>query len=340
MANMSAPPSATVGGGATTLSDLHKDVLSTHILTRLDGPTLASVGCVSSQLRSISSQHHLWTTICHLTWPSTATSPLLRHLIESFPGGPRAFYSLSFPLLHPTTTNTVVAVQPPQELVFAVDIHYKNNLIFSKVHETETISDWFRCSPFRVDLLDPKESVPTAIRHPNCDVACNALAADMTLSWVAIDPVGGRAVNLSSFQPVAVKRHWLSGEVQVRFATVLPRDQKRATGEHVQCGLVVTCGGSEKGEMQVREVSLQMEDMEGMYLTGKESLVILQRALIEGKRVGNERRVEEGRKRYKDYLEMKRERRERKLRNEGRMDKLCIAFGLAISVAWLKFLFL
>jgi hypothetical protein len=162
----------------------------------------------------------------------------------------------------------------------------------------------------------------------------------MTLSWVSIDPLGGRAVNLSSFQPVTVKRHWLSGEVQVGFAAILPRDQKRATGEHVQCGIVVTCGGSEKGEMQVREVSLQMEDMDGMYLTGKESLVILQRALIEGKRVGNKRRVEEGKKRYKDYLEMKRERRERKLRNEGRMDKLCIAFGLAIFAAWVKFLFL
>ncbi|KAF7147868.1 hypothetical protein RHSIM_Rhsim03G0069700 [Rhododendron simsii] len=336
MSNSSPPPSATAGGGATTLSDLHADILTTHILTRLDGPTLAAASCASSQLRSLSTQHHLWATVCHLTWPSTATSPSLRRLVSAFPGGPRSFFSLSFPLLHPTTTTT--ALPQPVELISAVDIHYKNNLIFSKVQETETVSDWFRCSPFRVDLLDPKEAVPTAFPHPDCDGACASLAADMTLSWVLIDPVGRRAANLSSYKPVAVNRHWLSGEVQVGFASVLPRGGRRgAAEEHVQCGMVVTCGGSERGEMQVREVSLQMEDMDGMHLAGEESLVILHRAM-EGKRLGNKRREEEGRKRYKDYLEMKRERRERKLRNEGTLDKLCVAFGVAVFGAWVFFL--
>ncbi|KAH7512201.1 hypothetical protein FEM48_Zijuj12G0065500 [Ziziphus jujuba var. spinosa] len=268
--------------GGATFSTVHPDIIQTHILTRLDGPTLASAACTSSQLHALSCQEKLWTDICHSTWPST-TAPRLRHLISTFPDGPRSFFSESFPPLsdlEPTTTTTASNTwryhHRPSELISAVDIYYRGKLMFSKVVETETVSGWFRCSPFRIDLLEPKDVVTTPIRYPNGDNACGQLSEEFTLSWIVIDPRGRRAMNLSSHRPVSVQRHWLSGEVHVRFASVLT-GERGSSSEYVQWGIVVTCGGSDSGDMQVREVSLLAEDMDGMHLNGGDSLEHLQK---------------------------------------------------------------
>ncbi|KAH6806145.1 hypothetical protein C2S51_030976 [Perilla frutescens var. frutescens] len=330
---MAAPTTTTtaVQGGKTGFSDLHPDIIKSHVLSRLNGPALGSAACCSTTLRHLSDDDSLWSDICHSTWPST-TSSRLRRLISTFPGGgPRAFFSHAFPI--PTDRNLSAQSQSPapEELISAVDVHYKSKLIFTKIQETETVSGWFRCSPFRVDLLEPKDVVPTQIKHPQEEEECREMIRDMSLSWILIDPVGRRAVNLSSQKAVAVQRHWLTGEVQVRYASILAVD-----GAHVQCGIVVTCGGAESGEMQVREVSLEMEDMDGMHLNGKDSLVFLQ-GVLEGKKGTGRKRVEEGQRRYQEYVEMKRERRERKQRTEGALDMLCVAFGVSIFVAFCCF---
>lgn len=326
--------------GSSSISTLHPDIIQTHILTRFDGPTLASVGCASAQLHSLSQDETLWANICKSTWPST-TSPRVNHVISDFPGGHRSFFSDSFPLV---TTNSVPSstddLDRTPELISAVDFHYRGELIFSKVVETETSSGWFRCSPFRVDMLHPKDVIPTRIPYPKGDDedTCRNLADDLTLSWIVIDPIGRRAMNLSSHRPVSVQRHWLSGEVHVRFASVLaPAGERGSSTESVTCEVVVTCGGSQGGEwFQVGEVCLIVEDLEGMQLKGKDSLVILQRAL-EGKRGNSGRRVMEGRNRYEEYLERKRERKERKARTEGALDILSASlFGLSavFSLVW------
>ncbi|GAY33033.1 hypothetical protein CUMW_005290 [Citrus unshiu] len=322
-----APPS--FDQNTARISAVHPDIIETHILTRLDGPTLASASCVSSQLHSLASDESLWTNICHSTWPSTNT-PRLRHVISSFPYGPRSFFSDSFTNPDQTpasTSSSSPSLNRPSEIISAVDVYYKNKLIFSKVVETETASGWFNCSPFRVDLLDQKDSVPTRISHPDNEDTCRELAEDLTLSWILIDPIGRRAMNLSSYKPVTVQRHWLSGEAHVRFSSVLSGGDRGSSSEFVQCGIVVTCGGSQGGEMHVREVNLQVEDMDGTNLNGKESLVILQRGL-EGKRRNVKGREDEGKRKYEDYVEKKRERKEKKLRTEGALDMLCVAFGV------------
>ncbi|KAL4605931.1 hypothetical protein ACB092_09G066100 [Castanea dentata] len=327
MASLSTPPPTTTTiaittvdeGSATSISAVHSDILQTHILTRLDGPTLASAACTCSQLSALSSQQTLWTNICNSTWPST-NAPRIRHVISTFPNGPRSFFSDSFPLL----TNLDHPNNSPQshhdrtsELISAVDVYYKGSLVFSKVIETETVTGWFKCSPFRLDLLDPKDVVPTPI------------------NWILIDPIGRRAMNVSSQKPVSVQRHWLSGEVHVRFATILAGDHHRgSSSEFVQCGVVITCGGSQGRVLLIKEMSLQVEDMDGIHLNGKDSLVILQRAM-KGKK-GIRRREEEGRKRYQQFLERKKERKERKLRTEGILDMLCVAIGvLGFATFWL-----
>lgn len=99
----------------------------------------------------------------------------------------------------------------------------------------------------------------------------------------------------------------------------------------MQCGAVVTCDGKEGGELQVKEVSLLMEDMDGKNLNGKDSLVILQQAMEVGER--RKKRGEE-RERYQDYLKKKRERFEGKVRREKRLDMVCIVSGVTIFLAW------
>ncbi|KAG6433899.1 hypothetical protein SASPL_105518 [Salvia splendens] len=330
---MASPTTTTATAEPGGFSDLHPDVIKSHILSRLDGPALGSSASCSPTLRRLSDDDSLWSNICESTWPSTSTSRL-RHVISSFPGGgPRAFFSHAFPIASSGGNLARSQSAPPPELISAVDVHYKNDLIFTKIQETETESGWFRCSPFRVDLLEPKDVVPTAMKHPEGDEECKEMIENMNLSWILIDAAGRRAANLSSQRPVAVQRHWLTGEVQARYASILAVD-----GVRVQCAIVVTCGGAESGEMQVREVSLEMEDMDGTHLNGKDSLVFLQGGL-EGRKGTGRNRVEEGQRRYAEFVEMTRERKERKQRTEGALDVFCVAFGVSIFVALCCFLF-
>ncbi|KAF5179884.1 F-box protein, partial [Thalictrum thalictroides] len=117
-----------------------------------------------------------------------------------------------------------------------------------------------------------------------------------------------QVANLSSWRPVSVQHHWLTNDIQVRFATILTVDQHR--DNDVQCGIIVTFGS----EMQVREVSLQVEDMDGINLNGKDSLGILQRAIENGERKMGRR--EEGRERYEEYVKRMSEKKEKRLRRE------------------------
>ncbi|KAK6926550.1 hypothetical protein RJ641_008269 [Dillenia turbinata] len=329
------------GGGGTNILTLHHDVLQTHVLTRLDGPTLSSTSCASSTLHSLSSDPKLWIDICESTWPST-TDPRMRDVIGSFPSGHRSLFSDSFPLLAPNHDPASPIPQPDRpsnatkELISAVDIHYKNRLIFSKVLNVETESGWFLGSPFILDLMSPKDSIPTQIKHNDRveedDEFLKDLEKNMTLSWIAVDPNLTRSGNLSSRTPISVDRHWLTGDVQLKYVTILTGD-RQSPSEYVQCEIVVTCGGCEGEEMHVREVSLQIEDLEGRCLSGRDSLVILQRAMESGKRE-KVREGEEGKARYKNFKQMRKERRARKHRKEKVIDMGCVAVMVALFLAY------
>ncbi|PON65244.1 F-box domain containing protein [Trema orientale] len=346
-------------GGEATISALHPDIIRAHILARLDGPALASAACASSSLHALSADESLWRDVCRSMWPSVA-DPRLRHLISSFPSGHRSFFSDSFPILDrvPPHEFNPNRPSPSSGLISAVDIYYQGKLVLSRVQETETVSEWFLCSPFLVDLLDPKDSVPTQIRRAptaagNDDGAwLKHLEENLTLSWILIDPTQKRAANLSSRRPVSVWRHWLTGEIQLRFASVMVgdggcsssrrwlRSAAAAAPEMYQCGILVTCGGDkEGGELHVREVGMHVEDMEGKHLNGKESLLVLGNAMDGGVR-RKARRCTDGRERYEAYLELRRERRERKQRRESALDFACIVTGVSIFVLfWSLLLF-
>lgn len=331
-------PAAAAYGGCTadaaTTGVIPIDILRFHVLTRLDGPTLASASCVSSEFHALSTQGSLWADICLSTWPST-DEPRLREVISAFTGGHRSFFSDSYPLPEVSIHGSAETGSLPLEIISAVDIHHRGKLIFSQVVETETVTGWFRCSPFRIDMLEPKDLVPTPLPYPGTDDACRELGNDLTLSWIVVDPTGRRAMNVSSRRPVSVSRHWLSGEVHARFATVLA-GERGCSSELVQCGIVVTCGVFRGGDLQVMEVSLQVEDMDGKFLNGRESLVILHRAMKgkRGKAVGE---GDEGKRMNEEFQRVKRERKERKLRAEGTLDMMCVAFGfllISLFIFW------
>ncbi|XAR60166.1 hypothetical protein NMG60_11033423 [Bertholletia excelsa] len=316
----------------TEISAVHPDIIQTHILSRLDGQTLASAGCSSSLLLRLSSQDDLWCQICNETWPSTA-QPRLRSLISAFPAGHRSFFSDSFPTLHRHIPTQKLPRSPspnPEYLISAVDLRYKDALVLSKAHESETKSGWFLSSPFRVDLIEPKETVPAPAKfHGGEDDTCRTdLEDNLTLSWILVDPYRNRAANFSSLRPVSVRRHWLTGDLLVRYATISAGNQR---GDLVQWEVTVTCGGK-GGELHVKEVYLQVEDMEGRNLSGKESLVILQDAMEAGKR--RKAKAGEAKQSYEDYQRMKRERRERKQRREKSLDLVCMATAVTIFLAW------
>lgn len=224
-------------------------------------------------------------------------------------------------------------------MISAVDIHYGNELVYSKVIVTETLSGWFMSSPFRIDLLNPKEIFPTPVKFDGEEGKCTAqVEENMRLSWIVIDPSKKRAVNLSSIRPVEVRRHWITGEIQVRYATVMAAGGGAGGGgEFVDCNVVVTCGAKEGGDLHVREINMQVEDMEGKIIRGEDILVILHAAMEEKRRkvvVGEEKKI------YEKFLEIRREWRLRKQNRERRLDMVCITTGVSIFMAfWMFILF-
>ncbi|TYJ96058.1 putative F-box protein [Cucumis melo var. makuwa] len=324
------------------IAALHSDILQTHILTRLDGAALTSTASTSSRFRRLSSEDQLWRRVCSTSWPSI-THPKLQQLISTFPSKHQSFFSDVFPVLDCCSLRCDLDYRysSTAELISAVDIHYKNKLLFSKVHSIETETNWFLCSPFRVDLIDPKDSIPSPIRRSEkYEDWLGHLEENLTVSWIIIDPINNRAANISSRQPVKVRRHWLSGEIQVQYTTVMGGDRRAGSAvEMVECAVVVSCGEKEEEgmEMSVTEVSMQMLDMEGKHLNGKESLGILREAMEKGKRIRG--RKGDGKLRYEEYEEMKRKRKARKERIENGLDMLCIFTGIAILFSFSSFIF-
>ncbi|CAH2060935.1 unnamed protein product [Thlaspi arvense] len=334
-----------------SISTLHPDIIQTQILTRLDGPTLASTASTSSYLQTLCTEQKLWQEISTATWPSI-NDPRVVQAISSFPSGHRSFFADSYPFTEHTWQQSENHDPPTTGLISAVDLYYRGELIYSKVQEMETEngkSGWFLSTPFRVDMLDPKESVKTRIQYPGGDyeVWVRDMEESMKLNWIVIDPIKKRAANISSRNSVSATRNWLTGDLEIRFSTVVPAT---AVGKNAaEVAAVVSCGSAETwkevdeevgGEVHVRDVRLQVEDIEGKCLKGRDSLVVLQ-GLLGGKRCckdGEEER--RGKGRYVEYVEMKTQWREKKEKREKAQDTICMIFGFSLFVLLWSFILL
>lgn len=311
------------------ITTIHPDILQSHILTRLDGTSLTSASSTATHLHNLCTEHHLWQNIITSTWPSL-NNPLATSLISTFPSSHRSIFSDSFPSIRYSSpssdTSSSSVLSAPKELVSAVDIYYKGKPVFSKLLRTETHKGWFLCSPLWIEILEPNETIETNIKFEQNDVV-EWLEQNLSLSWIIIEPTRKRSVNLSSRLPVTVRRHWLTGELEVLYGTVMGM---------VQCMVKVTCCGKVGGEMHVSGVSFSMEDMDGRHLIGRDSLGILVGAMEKGERRKVD--VEREKKRFEEFGGRKRERRERKLRRERVMDMIIMVIAIVVFAFLFRFL--
>ncbi|KDO38036.1 hypothetical protein CISIN_1g041594mg, partial [Citrus sinensis] len=221
-------------------------------------------------------------------------------------------------------------------IISAVDLYYRNDPVFSRVAENETVTGWFQFPPLSIDLVDAKDSVPTKIPFVSeANILFEELEKNLTLSWIIIDSSRNRAVNLSSRLPVSVRQGWLTSDLHVKYAVVIAAGGNQRWGlfparECMECEVMVTPGGRGK-----KEVNMQMKDMEGRNLSGNDGLVILQGVMESGKRKNGRR--EEVKERYEEFLMRKIDRKEKKERAERVLNNVCLASGLVMLAAFWAF---
>lgn len=301
------------GAAETVIDDLPADVLSL-VLRRLDGASLAALGCASSSFHDLATDSDTWRGLCLALWPSVAgvPDPACYRDGDSFH---RALFADAFPF--PATTATAAEMPAlPSRLVSAVDLHHKGVCIMSRVVDTDASSAWFLGSPFRVDaLLQEGFTAPSAIAP-----------AELTLSWVLLDPTSGRAVNASSRRPVSVDRSWLTGETVARFTVVLGG---------VALDAAVTC---DDRYGHVREVSLCVEDSDGGGVSGRDGLAALAAAMAAPRQGRGAEAEARAARWYAEFVKGKSARKEWKARREGLVDLCCSGVGAAAFVGFLVML--
>ncbi|XP_042410526.1 probable F-box protein At2g36090 [Zingiber officinale] len=291
------------------VEDLHPDLIA-GVIRLLDGPTLASLSCANVRFRSLAGEPDLWRDLCLSSWPSLGHPRLLRLFASSH----RSFFADVFP--SPVCTVADFACggdgesSLPSELISAVDLRHRGSVVLSLVVETDTSTSWFMAAPFRIDAdAERKGEGGSAVFSPE----------ELTLSWVVIDPHHRRAVSATSRRPVTVDRHWITGEMVVRFALVL--------GE--ECAVVAVVKiGEETG--QVREIYLVAEGVEGACLSGREGLAVLRSAMEGGRRRGEEHGAK---KRWEEFSGRRQKMKETAAKMERLVDLACAAVGAAAFLA-------
>lgn len=301
-----ASSSTNQGVAATTIDTLHSDIIESHILTKVDGPSLASLASTCNLLHSLCSEESLWKHICDSTWNSVK-HPLVQRTISSFPGGYRSFYSDSFPVLRASSSRGSLGGQvDTTELISAVDLRYGNDPVYSKVKVTDTNVSSFAGSLFYIDLIDHRENVEMPITYQGDDnILMSKLEDNLTLSWIVIDPMLKRAANVSSLKPVSVQPNCDKTGIEVTYAIILSGDCCGIdTAESVECRLVAKFCCEKGHSIELRELSLCLVDMVRSRLNGEMSFRILKEAMENG-----ERRKENGQgKEYAKNLDWRKER--------------------------------
>ncbi|KAK1441419.1 hypothetical protein QVD17_07302 [Tagetes erecta] len=322
----------------TNLDDLHPNIIQTHILPRLDGPSLSATSAASSYLKTLCSDDTLWHQISQTTWPSI-THPRVADVISMFPSGYRSFFNDVFPTLitdvDPCNTRRFWSTPKldclccnldrsfrhtwPAELISAVDICYKNELIYSTVNFTQITSE-FLSSAFCIFIDDESQEISRTIDLTVDEVAgadkstLVHLKESLTLNWILIDPTQKRACNLSSIKPAVSRQDWVTNETVLQYVTVLPGCEPN---EIVKCKIQVVLGGGEKGVgLYVKEVMVKLEGLDCVSLKGVEFMVVAKKALMEENRV--RRSVVSDEERLKSYMLFKEIKREKKVWEERR----------------------
>ncbi|KAJ4727500.1 F-box family protein [Melia azedarach] len=246
----------------------------------------------------------------------------------------------------------------PSDFVSIVDIRYKDKEICSKVlwgiPNANGFNGWFYNCPFRIDLLnyasrdDDSEgevtlSVPDGLppifsmeKERKDGKLWKELRDGLRLSWIVVNKKIKQAANLASWSPLGGQRHWPTDkDFVIRFGSVLPAKDILPC-QVVECILIMkfrVVHTEEEGvqtTLKLTELSMQLEDMESAHVNGRNSLHILKEALS-CRRSKNYSEVLES---CHLYSKVQSELKEEKMRNESRLDRLCILSGIAAFITF------
>ncbi|CAN1175372.1 F-box protein At2g27310 [Linum perenne] len=252
----------------------------------------------------------------------------------------------------------------PSDFVSIVDIRYKDRTICSKVlwgipNANSFNNGWFHNCPFRIDLLSSEaeeheqeqeeeevfisvnDGLPpiTSMEKERKDGKLwKELRDGIRLSWIVVNTKSKQAANLASWSPLGGQRHWPTDkDFVIRFGSVLSATDI-VPRQVVECILVMKFRVIEEGartKLKLTELSMQLEDMDGAHVNGRNSLLILKEALS-CRRSKNYSEVLES---CHLYSKVQSELREEKMRNESRIDRCCIITGITAFLSfWYYFL--
>ena len=248
----------------------------------------------------------------------------------------------------------------PSDFVSLIDIWYKDRVLYSKViwgiPNSDGANGWFYNCPFRIDLfhhsaennennngevflstISDLPSVPSMEQERKDGKLWRELNDGIKLSWIIVNRKMKRAVNLTSWHPLGGQRHWpTDSDFVLRFGSVLPAKEVLPC-QVAECILLMkfrmtSMGNEEAGEpstLALTELSMQIEDMGGVHLNGRCSLLLLKEALS----CHRSRNYDEVLESCNLYLKAQSELKEEKIRSECRFDTLCIVSGITIFAA-------
>ncbi|KAK3147205.1 hypothetical protein QOZ80_3BG0279440 [Eleusine coracana subsp. coracana] len=249
----------------------------------------------------------------------------------------------------------------PSDFVSLIDIWYKDCVLYSKVIRGVPNSDgsnaWFYNCPFRIDLfhqvaeinennngevflstISDLPMVPSMEQERKDGKLWRELNDGIKLSWIIVNQKIKRAVNLTSWHPLSGQRHWPTDtDFVLRFGSVLPAKEVLPC-QVAECILLMkfrmtSMGSEEAGEpstLALMELNMQIEDMGGVHLNGRCSLLVLKEALS-CHRSRNYDKVLES---CNLYLKAQSKLKEEKIRNECRFDTFCIVSGITVFAAF------
>lgn len=247
----------------------------------------------------------------------------------------------------------------PSDFVSLVDVRFKDRIICSKVlwgiPNANGFNGWFYSCPFHVDLLsysfqngdadgdhdneneitltvsDGLPPIDSMERERKDGKLWRELRDGLRLSWIMVNRKVKQAANLASWSPLRGQRHWpTERDFVVRFGSVLPAKDILPC-QVVECILsmkfqvVTTEEEDSPTRLRLTELSMQLEDMEGAHVNGRNSLLILKEALS----CCRSKDYSEALESCQLYSKVQSELKEEKMRNENRLDRLCIFSGIA-----------
>ncbi|KAL8100829.1 F-box protein At2g27310-like [Apium graveolens] len=247
----------------------------------------------------------------------------------------------------------------PTDFVSIVDVRFKNKTVYSKVlwgiPNANGYNGWFSDCPFRVDLLthsardedhagevtlsesDGLPPVPSIERERKDGKLWQELRNEVQLSWIVVNRKIKQAANLSSWIPLGGQRHWPTDkDFLIRFGSVLPAKEILPC-QAVECILTMKFRmihsdgvSGVQTALKLTELSMQLGDMEGAHVNGRNSLLVLKESLS----CRRSKNYSEALESCHLYSKVQSELKEEKMRNESRLDRMYILSGITAFITF------